>query len=221
MPVDAGIFLWLVVLGGWVGIDATSFGQIMISRPFAAATLSGWAVGDPMAGAVMGIVLEAFHLGVLPFGAARYPEAGPAAVIAGAAFALGPQEPTFLLTILTFSLVWEWVGAESVRYLRQVNVHLVSAERVRDVDSLERRHGTAVVYDFFRGAVLVLLGWIVLNVMLSITVNSWSLGSEFPRLLVWSTVIGLVASSVRLFAGRAAWFVAGLAGGGLLLFAYG
>ena len=47
-------------------VDAVS-----AERPFPA--LAGAVVGRPMAGAMIGVVLEAFHLSVLPVGAARFP----------------------------------------------------------------------------------------------------------------------------------------------------
>ena len=74
---DAGLYLLLVAWGGLVAVDGTSCGQFMISRPFAAATVAGLLAGDALMGATAGVVLEAFHLAVLPVGAARYPEGGP------------------------------------------------------------------------------------------------------------------------------------------------
>ena len=78
-------WLGVMVLGGIAGVDATSVAQTMISRPFIAATLTGLLVGRPEEGALLGAILELFALVILPVGAARYPEAGTAAVAATAA----------------------------------------------------------------------------------------------------------------------------------------
>ena len=75
------------VLGGLLALDATSVGQLMVSRPFVAAALGGALVGHPAQGMAVGVVLEALHLAVLPVGASRYPEGGPAGVAAGAVYA--------------------------------------------------------------------------------------------------------------------------------------
>ncbi|MEX0912584.1 MAG: hypothetical protein WD031_04060, partial [Gemmatimonadota bacterium] len=62
MLLDPTAWLLLILLGGLVAVDGTSVGQFMISRPFVAAAHAGWAVGDPIHGMVIGLVLEAFHL---------------------------------------------------------------------------------------------------------------------------------------------------------------
>ncbi|HZG42780.1 MAG TPA: PTS sugar transporter subunit IIC, partial [Longimicrobium sp.] len=77
MVPDIPILLLLGVLGGVLALDATSFGQFMLSRPLIAAVLAGIATGSAQAGIVIGVLLEALQLAVLPVGAARYPEAAP------------------------------------------------------------------------------------------------------------------------------------------------
>ena len=66
---------WLAVAlwGGAVGLDATSFPQVMISRPIVAAAVTGLLLGEPLAGIGVGVILELFALVILPIGAARYP----------------------------------------------------------------------------------------------------------------------------------------------------
>ena len=80
-------WLGVVLLGGIAGVDATSVAQTMISRPFIVATLTGLLVGRPEEGLILGAILELFALVILPVGAARYPEAGTAAVAATAGVA--------------------------------------------------------------------------------------------------------------------------------------
>ena len=104
MLLDSTVLLGLLFLGGIAAIDGTTFGQFMVSRPLVSATLGGWMVGAPAQGALIGMVLEIFQLTVLPVGAARYPEGGPAAVAAGAVFASGPAGAGALLVMLVATL---------------------------------------------------------------------------------------------------------------------
>jgi mannose/fructose/N-acetylgalactosamine-specific phosphotransferase system component IIC len=53
----------LTLLGAVVALDATSFGQLMLSRPLVAGTLAGALVGLPLEGALVGAMLEALSLG--------------------------------------------------------------------------------------------------------------------------------------------------------------
>jgi len=216
MTPDLPLLLALALLGGAVALDGTAVGQFMLSRPLAAATLGGVAAGDPVAGVVAGLVLEALHLAVLPVGAATYPESGPAGIAAGAAFALGSESYAALMAVVLCALGWEWLGGKTVNRMRQFNVRFdgVGPEGV-DPSVLGRRHAAAIGIDFARGAVLTLL---------AVLLFFWLLGAvEWDRFPArWAElVLGLVttaalASALRLFGrGRWPWFAAG-AGLGLL-----
>ncbi|HET8654907.1 MAG TPA: PTS sugar transporter subunit IIC [Longimicrobiaceae bacterium] len=209
--------VWLALFGGWTAIDSTSAGQVMISRPFAAATLAGWIAGDPVAGVVVGIVLEAFHLCILPVGAARNPEAGPASVVAGASYALAPHQPSVLLMAVAFALAWEWVSGESVRQVRQVNVRLVARDPEPRSRTIERRHLLAVLIDFARGVLLVVVGFVLLSLLLHLSIPRWGLGERIPHLVLGAVVVGLFASTLRFFGTRVKLFLAGAVVGLLLL----
>jgi mannose/fructose/N-acetylgalactosamine-specific phosphotransferase system component IIC len=217
MPLDAGTFLLLMVLGGMVAMDGTSFGQVMISRPFVAATLAGWLVGDPVHGALLGVVLEAFHLNVLPIGAARYPEGGPAAVAGGAIYATSNLAPSTLLLTVLFVLALEWVGGESVRYLRQTNVRLVPSGQHTAVSPkrLEIGHVEAMGLDFVRGIFLVAGGTVLLALAHSLVGPFWGLGERVPQVVLTGLVAGLLTSAAKVVGWRG-WFVVGGAAGGVL-----
>jgi len=151
----------LAVFGGMVGLDATSFPQIMISRPLVAAILGGLAAGHPGVGAAVGIVVETFHLAILPIGASRYPEAGTAA--AAAAFALAAAGigagPVALLVTLGLALIWGRVAAVSVGITRHVNERLVGGSDPQlSAAALEVRHMAAMAIDFCRGSVITVAG---------------------------------------------------------------
>lgn len=80
----------LLVWGAVVGVDLVSVLQGLLSRPLVAATGAGLIVGDPAMGLAIGTVLELFALDVVPIGASRYPEFGPAGIAAVAAVAGTP-----------------------------------------------------------------------------------------------------------------------------------
>jgi mannose/fructose/N-acetylgalactosamine-specific phosphotransferase system component IIC len=222
MPADATTWILLALLGGWVAADSTGLGQLMISRPLVAATLAGWLAGSPLAGAFAGLVLEVFHLTVLPVGAARYPEAGPAAVVVGAVFAASDQRALTLLTAVVFSLVWESLSGSSVRGFRKINSRLLGSARevVEDPDaerSLERRHLTALALDVLRGAVLVVVGIVLLHLLLGVIGASGVTDDDVARTVLRLSVVLLLASALRLFGRRIGFVAAGMAAGLLLV----
>lgn len=211
---DPTTFTWLLLLGGWMAIDGTSFGQFMVSRPFVAATLAGWVVGDPMAGLAVGLVLELFHLAVLPVGAARYPEGGPAAVVGGAMYAAAQAVPGALLVAVVFSLAWEWLGGATMRVMRQINVRLVAdITGAEGAGVLQRHHLAAVLLDFVRGMLVVGSGLVCLGGLLTVSARHWSLHAEISQMAISASVVGLFAATLGVFRGRTRMFVMGLAAG--------
>ena len=90
--VALGTVLLLLVWGTLAGLDLVSVPQAMLSRPLVAATVAGAILGDVDAGLRVGAVLELFALDVLPVGAVRYPDYGPASVGAAAISAGAPWE---------------------------------------------------------------------------------------------------------------------------------
>jgi hypothetical protein len=211
----------LAALGGLVALDGTSVGQLMVSRPFVAAALGGLAVGRPTAGIVVGVVLEALHLAVLPVGAAKYPEGGPAAVAAGAVFAAWQDPPVAtsatLLVVVLVALGMEWVGGHSVELLRRFNARFSGAPEAGITPrALAGRVGAAVGLDFARGAALTLAGVLLLDALLAAVDFS-----GFPQVAVGTVVrlavVAGLASALRLF-GRTHYplFVAGAAAGAVV-----
>jgi mannose/fructose/N-acetylgalactosamine-specific phosphotransferase system component IIC len=214
----------LAVIGGVVGLDATSFPQIMLSRPLVAAMLGGLAAGRPALGTAVGAIVEAFHLAVLPIGAARYPEAGTAAV--AAAFALVAAGtgtgPAGLLFTLAFALAWGRVAAGSVEMTRRVNERLVAPAAPDMSDAaVEARQMTTMAIDFVRGSLVTVAGAAIGAVLLRI---GHGLGEAHPVVAQGGLAIllcGATAGALSVFGGiheRKAAFLAGAVVGALLLF---
>jgi mannose/fructose/N-acetylgalactosamine-specific phosphotransferase system component IIC len=211
---DPATALWLVLLGGWMAVDGTSVGQFMVSRPLVAATLAGWIVGDPVAGLAAGVVLELFHLAVLPVGAARYPEGGPAAVVAGSLYAAADAVPGALLMTVSFALAWEWIGGETLRVMRQLNVRIVSGPSGQGrTEHLQLRHVSAILLDFFRGMLIVGTGLLCLSTLLLVSASHWSLDPWIAQLAVAASAAGLLAATLGIFPGRGRIFLVGMAAG--------
>jgi mannose/fructose/N-acetylgalactosamine-specific phosphotransferase system component IIC len=209
------------VLGGLLALDGTSVAQLMVSRPFVAAALGGALVGRPAAGMAIGVVLEALHLAVLPVGASRYPEGGPAAVAAGSVYAAAQAPPasasaTLLIAVLC-ALALEWIGGRTVAALRQVNVRFAGAPpEGLTPGGLARRHGTPIALDFLRGALLTLAGVLALGALLTTAEVPGFPGVAAGTVVRLAAVAG-IASALRLF-GRANYplFLAGGAAGALV-----
>ncbi len=71
---------FLLAWGTAVGVDLVSWPQAMISRPLIAGAVTAALMGDLEGGLRVALVMELFALDVLPVGASRYPDYGPATV---------------------------------------------------------------------------------------------------------------------------------------------
>ncbi len=213
--------LALALVGGFVAVDGTSFGQFMISRPFVAAILGGWVAGAPAQGALIGLVLECFHLGVLPVGAAKYPEGGPSAVAAGAVYAsLAPTASTLALVTLG-ALLTERLGGRTVHLMRLANVRVVSRGGVMPTaENLEGRHLLSILIDFLRGMFLVVLALVLLGATVPVLDRYWGLSESITGLLMMTFVVAMLASALRML-GSKYWFAAAGAAIGLAAFLLG
>ena len=213
------ILLLLSLLGGVLALDATSVGQFMLSRPLIAAGLAGMIAGNPEAGIVVGVLLEAIHLAVLPVGAARYPEAGPAAVAAAGAFAgAGTEQQVALLASVVFMLAWGWVGGRTMEGLRRWHARAaVPHPGPLDPRRVERLHGRAILLDFLRGVLVTLAGLVVLGTLLE-TLGWIPFREPWTRPALALSAAAALASSLRLFGRRRMpLFMAGAAAGAVLL----
>jgi hypothetical protein len=157
IPLHAGNWTVLVLLGGILALDAVSWPQVMISRPLVSATLGGWLLGDPAAGFLVGALLELASLRHPPFGAARYPDTGPAGLVAGAAYAaVGTPSLGSLVAAILAGWSVGWIGSVSVQVRRRGNERLVRnvEELAARPELLERKHRLAIRLDAVRGALL-------------------------------------------------------------------
>ena len=195
---------WLAtgLLGGFVGLDATSFPQIMVSRPLVAGVLTGVVFGRPAEGLALGFLVEAFALIILPIGAARYPESGTATVAATAAYLMatppGLQAGSLLLA-LGFALAWERLAGETVVLHRQGNGRWLIGGGPLDAEVLERRHLGAMTFDFVRGGVVAVTGTLLGYGLLRLAAPFWALPQEVTLAALGIAAAGMLGTAVPLF----------------------
>jgi len=219
-------WLLLIVLGGVVALDTTSLGQLMLSRPFVAATLAGAIVGLPLEGALVGALLEALSLPILPVGAARYPDTGTAAVAAVGTLGLAgvPVTAPALLLVLVYGLLWQRIAGVSVTGGRYINERLVFAGRADAQPRLDRlielRHIESMLLDTARGIAITGVALVIGVLLLPVALEFWALPPRTATLAVSIATAAVLAGTAPLFTeSRHArlFLVLGLAFGSMLL----
>ena len=151
----------LVVWGTLVALDLVSVPQVMISRPVVAGAVAGWIAGDLEAGLRVGVLFELFALDVLPIGAVRYPDYGPATV-AAVAIAAGTPWERGLGIAGALGLVLAVVGGWSLQLIRRRNAEAIqraaAALAAGESPAIRRLQYGALMRDACRGAALTILG---------------------------------------------------------------
>ena len=191
-----GIWILAVATGAGLGMDAVSWPQVMISRPLVSATIGGWLLGNPLAGMLVGIILEIYALRHPPFGAAQYPDTGPAGLVAGAAYAAsGGQAAGALLAAVVIGWGLGWVGTVTIYVRRRLNERIMSpaADLAADPRLLEERHRIAIWLDALRGGVLVAA--FLVPAVLAVALAAGTGPSDLGRYALASLVLGLAASA--------------------------
>ncbi|MEZ0333243.1 MAG: PTS sugar transporter subunit IIC [Gemmatimonadales bacterium] len=162
--------LLLIIWGVFVAVDLVSVPQAMICRPLVAGTVAGWIAGDVEAGLRVGVLFELFALDVLPIGAVRYPDYGPATVAAAALSAGAPWE-LGLGVSGALGLVLAVLGDWSLQLVRRINAraiqHRAAALAAGEGPAIRRLQYSGLARDAARGAALttlgLLAGWLLAN----------------------------------------------------------
>jgi mannose/fructose/N-acetylgalactosamine-specific phosphotransferase system component IIC len=195
------LLIALLVWGTLVGVDLVSLPQMMIARPLVAGTVAGAILGDIPTGLKLGVVFELLQYDILPVGAVRYPEYGPATALVG--------------------LVTGLFGGVTINVLRRVNSRVVHAAAAQlesgDPSALVRLHIGGLLRDALRAALVTVFGlvlaWLarpLLGGVLSVR------GAVLLAVAIVGTALAAGAAGTLRLVGRGpnlAWFAAGLAGG--------
>lgn len=169
--------LSLTLLGGLLALDGTSVGQFMISRPLIAGAITGWMVGDPVLGLLIGGILEVYFVSVFPVGGAEFPEGGPPTLVAVATGATLPGPGGVALGVFLGFLLSR-LGASSIQFLRKINGRLVPDPSRHEVtpSRIVGAHLGAVALDFFRGTALSISGLVVGGWLAGRIGHAWPIG---------------------------------------------
>jgi PTS system mannose-specific IIC component len=214
--------LLLIVWGTAVGLDLVSVPQVMIARPIVAGAVAGLLTGDLEAGLRVGILFELFALDVLPIGAVRYPDYGPATVAATALASGAPWELGLGISA-ALGLLLAALGGWSLMMVRRSNARAIqrhaAALAAGESRAIRRLQYGGILRDAGRGAALTMLGLVL----------AWS-SAQFVHLdrrtavgltlvAVGAALSAIVSGAVR-SAGRGSrlkWMLVGLGAGTLLV----
>jgi PTS system mannose-specific IIC component len=155
------VIVLLLLWGTLVGVDLVSVPQAMISRPLVAGSVAGWLVGDIEAGLRVGVILELFALDVLPVGAVRYPDYGPATV-AAVTLAAGTPWDRGLGISVALGLVLALAGGWSLQFIRRWNAHSIQRQAAAlsagESRAIRRLQYGGLLRDALRAFTLTVLG---------------------------------------------------------------
>jgi len=191
----------IALLGALLGMDVVTFPQAMISRPIVAATVAGSFMGNPGGGLIMGVVLELLALGMLPFGASRYPEWGSASVVGGATYALhAAGVPGALATSLFAALATAVVSGWSMVRLRRLNAAYATRRRADlDAGSPSAVIGTqlfGLTADFVRGGLVTFLALLLFRPIVDELLPRWTIDAASSGGVVVAIVAAVSAGAI-------------------------
>jgi PTS system mannose-specific IIC component len=220
MSPGLGAGIALAAWGTLVGVDLVSVPQAMLSRPLVAGAVAGLLAHDVEAGLRVGVVLELFALDVLPIGAVRYPDFGPATVAAVALVANAPWELS-LGVGTALALLLAVLGGWTMQFVRRANARAIqrhaAALAAGEARAVRRLQYGGLARDAARSLAVVVAGLLV---------AAWASRSLRPDRVTAETLT-LVAIGAAVAAGvggavraaghgrRLGWLGAGLALGAL------
>jgi mannose/fructose/N-acetylgalactosamine-specific phosphotransferase system component IIC len=215
------VVLPLLIWGSLVGLDLVSVPQAMISRPLVAGIVAGWLTGDLEAGLRMGVLFELFALDVLPVGAVRYPDYGPATVVAAALAAGTPWELSLGISA-ALGLVLAVLGGWSLLLVRRLNARAIqrraAALSAGESSAIRRLQYGGLLRDALRGFILTLLGLVLASTITdSLRVDRRT--AVALTLVAIGSALAAGASSAFRSAGRGVrlkWLLGGLVAGTLI-----
>lgn len=216
-------WLLLLVWGTLVGVDLVSVAQTMIARPLVAGTVAGALVGDLATGVSLGLVFELYQFDILPIGATRYPEYGPATVAALALVHWSGVRETLGLAV-ALGLLLGLLGGASLHWLRAANGRAVRAASealdAGDVSALKRVHLHGLGRDALRAGLVTAIGLGVASLAVAL-----GIGTVPAHVLLLATVAAIGAalasgvSGLLRLVGRGPalrWLAAGVLGGAVV-----
>jgi PTS system mannose-specific IIC component len=213
----------LLVWGTVVALDLVSVPQMMIARPLVAGTVAGWIAGDLASGFRLAVVMELFALDVLPVGAARYPDYGPATV-GGAVLVAhhGSWEESLGLAV-ALALVVASIGGWTLGRLRHRIGRAVQRSapglEAGDARTIERLQLGSIMLDASRGLLLTAVALILASLTERYVTLDPGTAALLSVIAIGSGIAAVIGGALR-SAGRGArlrWLVGGAMLGLLLV----
>ena len=222
----------LLLWGTIVGLDVVTAPQSMVSRPLVAGAITGILVGlvqpslfqvpPVMTGLLVGAVLELYALDVLPVGASRYPDYGPATVAATYA-ALGWRPEVGLGPSVGIGLLIAVLGGWAMQVVRRANAGAIqrraAALSAGESDAIRALQWGGIRRDIVRSAGVTLTGLMLAEVV-------WPLLPPGSENFKWLTVVAVGGGIAAALGGairsagrtrRVTWVIAGLCVGILVV----
>jgi mannose/fructose/N-acetylgalactosamine-specific phosphotransferase system component IIC len=221
MEFSPQVILPLLLWGTLVGLDLVSVPQAMISRPLVAGTVAGWLAGDVEAGLRIGVLFELFALDVLPVGAVRYPDYGPATVGA-VALGIGAPWELGLGVSAALGLLLAVLGGWSLQLVRRWNARAIqrraAALAAGESSAIRWLQYAGLLRDALRGFILTLTGLVLASTVTESVRLDRQTAVAFTLVAIGSALAagasGAFRSSGR--GSRLKWLVAGV-GVGILI----
>jgi PTS system mannose-specific IIC component len=211
----------LLLWGTLVGLDLVSVPQAMISRPLVAGTVAGWLAGDVEAGLRIGVLFELFALDVLPVGAVRYPDYGPATVGA-VALGIGAPWELGLGVSAALGLVLAVLGGWSLQVVRRWNARAIqrraAALAAGESSAIRWLQYGALLRDALRGFTLTLAGLVIASTITDSVRLDRQTAVAFTLVAIGSALAAAASGAFR-SSGRGSrlkWLIAGM-GVGILI----
>ena len=190
--------LIVALIGGIVAVDTTAAWQVMICRPIVSGPFVGFALGDLQTGLVFGAMMELIWVGIVPVGAAIFPDSNVGSVV-GTALAIQLHQdlaslPLAVLISFVYMIPVACIGGRTIVLMRRLNVTLVrralaSAEGSRE-EKVVFQNRMGVLHSFGRGFLFGGLIYLVGSFGLS---KGWLLLSGFDSAHFDMGVIPLMA----------------------------
>jgi PTS system mannose-specific IIC component len=214
------VVIALILWGTLVGLDLVSLPQMMIARPLVAGTIAGAILGDIRTGLELGVVFELLQYDILPVGAVRYPEYGPATIGAVATAHASAGVLGLGLGALV-GIVTGLVGGLTINLLRRINSRIVHAAgpalESGDPRALIRLHIGGLLRDALRAAFVTAVGLVLAWLARPLLAEGLSVrGALLLAVAAVGTALAAGAAGTLRLVGRGptlAWFAAGLFGG--------
>jgi len=175
---------------------------------------------------MIGAVLELIALGMLPFGASKYPEWGSASVVGGALFASHPGSPPGALAASVLAaLLTAVVSGWSMVKLRRINAfratRLRAALDAGSTDAIVGLQLFGLTADFARAGLVALAAMLTLRPLVEAIVAVWNTGAVLSQAIVVTIAVIVAAGAIwkifRSIPRSAVFFLGGLVIGITLL----